>query len=204
MVKCSGMKNGIRPYLIDPLDKWCILEALTGIILKHVPGSIVEIGTSHGDSMYHRRKSTNIFAEKAMMARVPFYTCDIKHRVEIDYTEHYHFAGSSLDFIEQFDKTGFAIVFLDGCHDYGVVIKEFYFFYKRLNLGGMIFLHDTSPLKEKMLRHGACSDCYKVRQEIEQKRDKLDCDVMTWPYSCGKAGLTMVLKKDPNRPYYRR
>ena len=204
MTKYKGMKNGITPYLVDPLSNWCILEALSGIILKCVPGSIVEVGSSYGDSMYHRRKSTNVFAEKAMMARVPFYTCDISKQVEIDYTEHYHFSGSSLDFIEQFDKTGFAIVFLDGCHDYDVVIQEFYFFYERLNLGGVVFLHDTSPLREEMLDPGKCSDSYKVRQELEQKRDELDCDVMTWPYSCGRAGLTTVLKKDPNRPYYQR
>ena len=203
MTKYKGKRN-LGPYLVDPSDKWCILEALSGIILRYNPGPIVEIGSTYGDSMYHRRKSTNIFAEQAMAAGVSFHTCDIARRVEIDYTEHYHFAGSSLDFMEQFDKTGFSIVFLDGCHDYDVVIKEFYFFYERLKFGGIMFLHDTSPIREALLAKGSCSDSYRVRQEIESKRDDLDCDVITWPYASGNAGLTTILKKDPNRPYYQR
>lgn len=192
------------PYLVDPQGKWCILEALTGIILRSVPGSIVEIGCTYGDSMYHRRKSTNIFAEQAMSTGVPFYTCDIKFKVEIDYTKHFHFTGPSLEFIKQFEETGFSIVFLDGCHDYDVVIEEFNFFYKRLNNKGVIFLHDTSPAREALLAKGSCSDSYRVRQELEQKRDELDYDIITWPYSSGNVGLTMVLKKDPNRSYYQR
>ena len=204
MTKYKGRKNGIVPYLVDPFDQWCILEALSGIILRYVPGPVVEIGSTYGDSMYHRRKSTNIFAEKAMAARVPFYTCDIMKQVEIDYREHYHFAGPSLEFIKQFEETDLSIVFLDGCHNYDVVIQEFYFFYERLKIGGVVFLHDTSPLKEVLLDPGTCSDSYKVRQEIESKREDLDCDVLTWPYASGRVGLTTVLKKDPNRPYYQR
>ena len=203
MDKYKG-KRSSGPYLVDPLEKWCFLEALSGIILRHNPGPIVEIGSTYGDSMYHRRKSTNIFAEKAMAAGVPFYTCDIVRRVEIDYSEHYHFAGPSFDFIEQFDKTDLSIVFLDGCHDSEVVMKEFYFFYERLKFGGVMFLHDTFPIREALLAKGSCSDSYKVRQEIESKRNDLDCDVITWPYASGNAGLTTVLKKDPNRPYYQR
>jgi len=192
------------PYLVDPLDKWCILEALTGIILRYVLGSVVEIGCTYGDSMYHRRKSTNIFAEQAMAAGVSFYTCDIKFHVEIDYSNHFHFAGPSLDFMKQFNEPNVSIVFLDGCHDYNVVMQEFYFFYERLKDKGMIFLHDTSPARKALLARGSCSDSYKVRQEIEQKRDELDCDVMTWPYTSGNVGLTMVLKKDLNRASYQR
>ena len=203
MTKYRG-RAGINQYLVDPSGKWCILEALTGIILRYVPGSIVEIGCTYGDSMYHRRKSSNIFAEQAMAAGIPFYTCDIKFKVEIDYVNHFHFVGTSLDFIDQFNETGFSIVFLDGCHDYNVVIKEFHFFYERLSPKGVIFLHDTSPARKALLERGSCSDSYKVRQEIEQKKDELDCDIVTWPYSSGNVGLTMVLKKDPDRAPYQR
>ena len=192
--------TGIKPFLVDPAEKWCVLESLVGIIPRYVSGPIVEIGCTYGDSMYHRRKSTNIFAEKAMAAGVPFYTCDIKFQVEIDYVKHTHFMGTSLDFIKQFDQTGLSIVFLDGCHAYDVVMEEFNFFYARLKTGGMIFLHDTNPKREALLAHGSCSDSYRVRQELETRRE--DMEVFTWPYTAGNVGLTMVLKKETDRPYY--
>ena len=41
---------------------------------------------------------------------------------------------------------------------------------------------------------------YKVRLEME-KRDDIWC--LSFPYTAQGRGLTMVLKKEKNRPYYR-
>ena len=41
---------------------------------------------------------------------------------------------------------------------------------------------------------------YKVRQELETRDD---IQIFTWPYTAANCGLTMVMKKEPNRPYYK-
>jgi len=91
------------------------------------------------------------------------------------------------------------IVFLDGNHDFDVVSKEFYFFYKRLNPGGIIFMHDTMPSTKNHTYHGACSNAYKLRLEIEMNPN---IDIVTWPHKIIGHGLSMVFKKHYFNNYY--
>ena len=131
------------------------------------------------------------------------FTCDIRKHCVTDYPKHKHFAMSSFDFMKECCamKLRPCLVFLDGCHDYDVVIEEVAFFLEALATHGVILMHDTYPPNERGLRRGANSDSYRVRQEIETWRDRVDC--FTWPYTAGSHGLTMVLKKAENRPYFR-
>jgi hypothetical protein len=96
-----------------------------------------------------------------------------------------------------------ALVFLDGCHDYEVVIEEAKYFLTALCTHGIILIHDTLPKKEEHLRRGACSTAYKARQEIEAWAPEL-IDCFTWPFTAGRHGLTMIVKKEEDRPYFRR
>lgn len=192
-------------YEIETNEKWSILNALTGIILKYKPGCIIEIGTSYGDVVRDKRKSTTILGDHAKLFNQNFYTCDIRKQVVIDYAKHKHFAMSSFDFIKGFDEyvnEPPSVVFLDGCHNYDVVIQEVKFFFNVLNTGGFIFMHDTMPRTDKSLAGGACSDSYRVRQEVEKWTEIADC--LTLPYTAGNNGLTMLIKKEENRIYYRK
>jgi len=63
----------------------------------------------------------------------------------------------------------------------------------------VIFLHDTMPPSEEFITETACDDVYRLRQELE-KRDDLDC--FTWPYTASYMGLTMIIKKETDRPYW--
>lgn len=192
-------------YEVDSKEKWSVLNALVGIVLQWRRGCIVEIGSSYGDAVREKRKSTTINGDHAKLFDVNFYTCDIRRQVVIDYEKHLHFAMSSFLFMEQYDEVICetpAVVFLDGCHDSPVVIEEVKFFFPRLIIGGMIFLHDTMPRKEKALNRSLCSDSYLVRQELETWTEKADC--LTVPWSAGNNGLTMIIKKEEIRPYYRR
>ncbi len=65
-------------YEIETDEKWCMLNALVGVILRYVRGSIVEIGTSYGDPVKEKRKSTNILGDHAIRFNRTFYTCDIR------------------------------------------------------------------------------------------------------------------------------
>ena len=105
--------------------------------------------------------------------------------------------------MDQFDDTP-ALVLIDGNHMAGVVRQEAHFFIERLATGGVIFMHDTMPpeggYERKLKQKNKEMDTYKVRQELE----KLPyIEVFTWPYSSGGCGLTMVLKKDMERKFYR-
>lgn len=192
-------------YEIETNEKWCMLNALTGIILRYKPGCIIEIGTSYGDSVRDKRKSTTILGDHAKLFNQNFYTCDIRKQVVIDYAKHKHFAMPSLEFIKRFDEyvgEPPSVVFLDGCHDYDVVIQEVEFFFFVIITGGIIFMHDTMPRKDRSLGRGACSDSYRVRQEVETWTEIADC--LTWPYTAASNGLTMLIKKEKDRIYYRK
>ncbi len=174
-------------------DKWCIVDALVGIILRWRPGCIVEIGAQYGESILPKMNTTNVLIRHAKDTGVKYYTCDIRRPVETTYENHEHFAGSSFDFMEQFDDKP-SVVVVDGCHDYDIVIEEFKFFFEKLIDGGVMFFHDTLPGVEKSLAKSACGDSYRVRQEIERMWQVADC--FTWPYTAGNVGLTMLLKRE--------
>ena len=183
-----------------PRGSWDIMDVLIPKILKYRNGDIVEIGMG---------ESTLLFAEHAERAGVQLYSCDLKmggmFKVfdEELYGGHFCYIGRSEDFIKEYD--GFpAIVFIDGEHRYEVVKKEIDFFLPRLLPDGVMFLHDTMPLYERNIipdKNGwNPGDVYKIRQELENNPD---VDVFTWPFSAHNVGLTMVMKHDSERPYWR-
>lgn len=186
-----AIRNGFQePIYYDKMVNWIILEKLCGIILYYRPFCIVEIGAG---------ESTKVLAEAAEWADVPLYTVDIKAEKKVNYFPKHIFAHSTSDnFMEWFDDTP-AIVLIDGDHSYDTAKKEFDFFFDKLIEGGVIFLHDTYPPAEMYIRNGACNDVYLLRQELE-KREDLDC--LTWPYTGKWMGLTMVMKKEKERPYW--
>jgi len=178
----------------DIKDEWIILDSLVGIILHYRLGCVVEIGVGEGFS-------TRVLFKHVKDAGVKFYTCDINSEIEFDYKDHFHFLGASFDFMKQFTDIP-SVVFLDGCHHDEIVFKEVEFFLTRLVPGGVIFLHDTAAAEAKNLGPKGASTSYKVRQCYETLTDEVDC--FTWPYTARNHGLTMILKKEKDRPYWRK
>ena len=180
-------------FLYD-YNEWKILEALVDPILYFRPYCVVEIGSG---------ESTEILAKASDRAEVAFYSCDKspdKHPKKAC-TRHKHYQMMSDQFMGKFNDTP-AIVLIDGDHRYETAKGEFYFFYEKLVPGGVIFIHDTFPPHKKYLELSSCGDVYKLRQELEKKRIELDMDIFTWPYTAKFSGLTMVTKKDEDRPYW--
>jgi len=187
-----------------PPDSWIMLETLVPTILKNRNGCIIEIGLG---------RSTIILNKISAKMNVRFYTCDIHpwkiQRVmsELIDPKPILFGGSSFEFISQFDnlvKEPLAVVLIDGFHEYKSVITEANFFLERMIEGGVLFMHDTLPPSEEYTEIPpgiGLGNVYKVRQEFEKKTEDYDC--FTWPYTAGECGLTMILKKEKNRPYYR-
>lgn len=180
--------------MIDDIkDEWIILDSLVGVILHYRPGCVVEIGVGEGFS-------TRVLFKHVKEAGVKFYTCDISSKINFDYKKHTHFLGASFDFMNQFNDIP-SVVFIDGCHSADLVFPEVKFFLEKLVEGGVIFMHDTYPDSEENLAPKRCSTSYEVRQYYEKLTQEVDC--FTWPYTARGYGLTMILKKEKNRPYYR-
>ena len=182
---------------------WSIVNCVAGVTLFWNPGCIVEIGTSFGDPNAEKRTSTNILGDHAKRFNRKFYTCDIRKVPVLEGVDHIHFGGPSSEFIKQFDADP-VVVFLDGCHHDDVLRKEVLFFINKLRIGGIIFMHDMFPFSEKHLAPGQCSTAYLVRQELERDSKELNIDVLTFPYSAGRHGMTLALKHDPDRLHFRR
>lgn len=179
---------------------WTIIEQLGPIILKYVEGCIVEIGLG---------KSTHVFLKLATEFNRDHYCFDAKERkcVWAEKRGCKVFFGDTRKTLTQFPDIPVAMGLIDGDHRSEIAIREVNCFLKKLTLGGVVFLHDTSPpthfVRENGIGKGkiGCGDIYKVRQELEYRASLENFQVFTWPYTAADCGLTMVMKKDPDRPY---
>lgn len=100
-------------------------------------------------------------------------------------------------FFDNFND-GIDMAFIDADHCYESALVDFENVYKRLNLGGIIILHDTDPKSNHLIHPGYCGDSYKMVTYLENKSD-INCT--TLPLT--EAGLTMVTKKNDTRTFRR-
>ena len=169
---------------------WGIIQTLAPHILRF-DGCIVELGAGVSSYMLDQ------FAVKYGRTH---YTCDIRnHNIPDAPYSKYHklYFMPSFEFEDQFDDEPI-LVFIDANHDYDYVKRDFEFFYDKLLPGGFIFMHDTLPKTENHLAHGACSDAYRLRRELEANPD-IEC--LTWHHEICHYGLTMVTKKYRHEGY---
>lgn len=171
---------------------WIIIKRLGSTILKYVDGCIIEIGIG---------RSTPIFIEFATEFKRDLYCFDMLEKKCIWAKNHGCKAifGESPENLKQFPDIPVAMGLIDGDHHYEVVIQEVDFFLTKLSAGGILFLHDTYP-PERWLSEDECGDVYRVRQELETRKN---IQIFTWPYTAIDCGLTMIMNKELNRPYYR-
>lgn len=87
------------------------------------------------------------------------------------------------------------VIFIDADHNFESVKKDFINSLKILNEFGMIILHDTDPMEERLLESRYCSDSYKMDEWI--RKNYANLDVITLPIS--EAGLTLVKRNNDKR-----
>lgn len=175
-------------------NQWLLLERLIDIILINSGGNIVEIGAG---------PSTIILNKHVKELNITHYICDISPKkcewAERDLDNVIAYTGKSLDFIKTFPNVPVGVVFIDGDHAYDTVTQEVNFFFPKLVMGGIMFLHDTYPPERWMNDEGRfCGDVYKLRQELEERDDT---QIFTWPYTAGDCGFSMVMKKDTTKQF---
>ncbi len=98
-------------------------------------------------------------------------TCERKQGVEPNNVndELIHPITSDMYFAE-FDEK-FDIIFIDGNHNYGQVIKDFYNALSRLNEGGCIVFHDALPYCKEYTNEFHCGTVYKALLEVRSMHD---------------------------------
>lgn len=184
------------------MEEWTVLDKMLPIILYHRKGCLVEVGI--GRSTFYMCKHGSDFNRIV-------YSVDMNSEKSADYSYdrfyngHKSIWGSSEEFIKVFNEPC-AVVLIDGAHDYDTAKMEFDFFFGKLVEGGVIFIHDTyPPVADEadyaaFLQEYACGNVYRLRQDLEKRRDEME--IFTWPYTAKWAGLTMVLKKEKELPYW--
>jgi len=100
---------------------------------------------------------------------------------------------STSDFFS-INENNFDIIFIDANHDFEEVKKDFNNSLKILNKYGIIIIHDTDPITEKLLDSKYCSDSYKIVDYISS-HDNLN--IINLPIQ--ETGLTLVMRKDDRR-----
>lgn len=172
---------------------WTIIKQLGDVILQNVKGDLIEIGLG---------RSTPIFLQFAKNFDRDLFCFDKVQR-KCDWAKERGakvFWGRSQEFFDQFPDISIAMGLIDGNHRCEVVTQEVDFFLPKLSFGGILFLHDTYPPKEWAREDGKrCGNVYKVRLELETRND---VQVFTWPYTAMNCGLTMVMRKELDRPYW--
>ncbi|MHA2009881.1 MAG: class I SAM-dependent methyltransferase [Promethearchaeota archaeon] len=182
------------------------MDVLIPIILANVDkGCTAEVGIGY---------SSMVFVRHSINLNVNHYSCD-KKKSRCDWLEKYTkeqekpcnnvniYRGKSYAFAEWLPEPP-AVVLLDGNHNLGVVETEISLFLPKLVVGGVIFLHDTCPweatYKRKLETKGKRMTLHLIKDKLKANPE---LEVFTWPYTASYCGLTMILKKDMNQPWYR-
>ena len=173
---------------------WTIIQQLGDVILTKIHGCIFEIGI--GKSTPILKKFADDFKRDLYCLDVRGYKCKWAESVGCK-----ALIGKTKHTLKLFPKISVAMGLIDGRHDVHTVRFEVNFFLDLLTPGGIIFMHDTYlPTNRKPKKGTMAGDIYKVRQELEMRED---VQTFTWPYTAMDQGLTMVMKKELDRPYYR-
>ena len=183
---------------------WTVIERLGDIILNEVKGDIFEIGIGI---------STPILANLALKFDRVLYSLEKKQEL-CNWARIFggiRFSGKSVNNMKKLTEKPMALGLIDGLHKATTTNREISFFLKRLSIGGIIFLHDTYRRISLLLNSRIKSDpkeinskkwvgdIYTVRQKLEKMEN---IQVFTWPYTAMNSGLTMIMKLNPDRPYY--
>ncbi len=102
------------------------------------------------------------------------------------------FCGTTEDFLERWqDPIDFA--FIDADHRAVSVLRDFNGIAEHLVEGtGLVFLHDTHPMSEELLRDDRCSDAWQAAYTLKRQSSARGLEVLTLPGPY--AGMTIVRK----------
>tara|TARA_R100000951_G_scaffold82238_1_gene69919 strand:- start:3741 stop:4091 length:351 start_codon:yes stop_codon:yes gene_type:complete len=92
-------------------------------------------------------------------------------------------------FFEKF-KHKADMIFIDADHKYESASRDFKNSLDILNTGGVIIMHDTNPIEDRLFDFGYCGDSYKIISDLEAEEG---LNILTLP--CTEAGLSIITRK---------
>lgn len=178
-------------------NEWDILKSIAPIFLSMSSGCLIDMGMG---------RTTEILAEVSAAFNVNHYSVDSDHwiceRYSPVHSKHTIYHGKTVAFLEQL-KEPISFIFSDANHRYKYMQYEAPMVLEKLAPYGCYCIHDTTPMEghyeRKLQRKQHENDTYKIRLDLE--RLGVAYEVFTWPLGCG---LTMVMKKKMDVPFYRR
>jgi hypothetical protein len=103
------------------------------------------------------------------------------------------FIGTTDSFFEKF-KHKADMIFIDADHKYESASRDFKNSLDILNTGGVIIMHDTDPIEDRLFDFGYCGDSYKIISDLEAEEG---LNILTLP--CTEAGLSIITRKGETR-----
>lgn len=142
--------------------------------------SYLEMGVYHGTTFKYVKDS-----------------CELAHAVDIEYKnfidKNSFFHMSTDAFFSQAENT-YDLIFIDACHKFEQVKKDFDNALRILNKNGTILLHDTDPYSKEYLNENRCFDCYKMNEYLATNSG---IQFITLPMD--ETGLTLIKNKTDMR-----
>lgn len=102
-----------------------------------------------------------------------FYNVDCAHKesVDIDSNSIPTWNMSTDEFFDLFKENKYDLIFIDACHDYEFVKRDFFNSLARLNPNGTIVIDDINPHSEYLLDNTFCSDSWVFFSELSNRSD---------------------------------
>ncbi len=150
------------------------------------PNTYVELGLYKGETLC-----------KVLPFAKTIYGVDMNIHSEVEELKHNNnvkiYACKTDEFFENFNER-IDMAFIDADHSLESAQKDFENVLNRLNLGGIIILHDTDPEEDRLIHPGYCGDSYKIVELLEKRTD---INIVTFPLT--EAGLSIVTRVNDTR-----
>jgi len=197
-MKVGEVPREVLQHFVVPKCGIDILEMnKPGVMRRHVltlynlvrnlkPECIVEIGTGEGVStmaIAQAIRDTQRFDDNQYQC--DFNTCDINPDVQ-GVGEHcvapvrFHIMPS--DYLATIWDRPIQFLFIDGCHEYQQVLRDYRNFWRWIPINGFVLFHDTYPPSEEYMSKEYSWDTYKILTDL---RKQSSVEMVTLPFSFG-------------------
>jgi predicted O-methyltransferase YrrM len=196
-VKVGEVPKEVLQHFVVPGCGINILELnKPGVMRRHVltlynlvrnlrPACLLEIGTGEGVStlaMSQAVRDAQRFDDNQYQC--DFNTCDINPDVQ-EVGEHcpapvrFHIMPSD-DLANVWEKP-IQFMFVDGCHKYEQVLRDFYNYWRWVSVNGFILFHDTWPPSDEYATEDYSWDAHKIIDNLRMS----SVEMVTLPFSFG-------------------
>ncbi len=120
-------------------------------------------------------------------------------KTSVDTVHPAMFQGTTDEYFAQLDsEEKFDVIYIDACHDYHFVVKDFNDSLKHLNPGGLIFMHDMIPPTEELTKPQFCGTAFRFMYYISTMCLDKDYEYYSLHPDYGDYGISVFV--NPTKP----